>query len=135
LECPDCTHLRNGITKATCASKKTFEKSTAEIDRLMQAKRNLEEKLDHHYTAVNGNHENYATTIHKAIVNKYFDISMNVDAAGTIVMNHGVYYMESHYYTIAQRLKTHVYMSMDSEILFISLILNMKSKAKILQLR
>ena len=46
LECPDCTHLRNGITKAICALKKTFEKSAAEIDRLIQAKRNLEEKLD-----------------------------------------------------------------------------------------
>lgn len=95
LECPDCTHLRNGITKATCASTKTFEKSAAEIDRLIEAKRNLVEKLDQHYTAVNGNHEHYAKTIHKAIVDKDFDISINVDAAGTIVMNHGVYYMEN----------------------------------------
>ena len=112
MECPDCTHLRNGITKATCASKKTFEKSAAEIDRLIEAKRNLVGKLDQHYTAVNGNHvrdsctnvlvnannyifkEHYAKTIHKAIVNKDFDISINVDAAGSIVMN-GVYHMEN----------------------------------------
>ena len=58
MECPDCTHLRNGIAKATCASKKTFEKTAAEQDILLEKKRTLEEKLEHHYTAVQGNHVN-----------------------------------------------------------------------------
>lgn len=94
LECPDCIYLRNSITKAICASKKTSEKTPAEVNMLLEAKRALEEKLEQHYAVVQGSHERYATTIHKAIVNKDFDISINVDARGTIVMNHGVYYME-----------------------------------------
>ena len=37
----------------------------------------------------------YSLTIHKAIINKDFDISINVDGAGTVVMGRGVYYPEN----------------------------------------
>ena len=34
----------------------------------------------------------YAKTIVKAITNKHCDISMNIDAAGTAVMGHGLFF-------------------------------------------
>ena len=34
-------------------------------------------------------------TTHKAVTNKHCDLSMNVDAAGTIVMGHGLYFKEN----------------------------------------
>ena len=56
LECPECTHLRNSILKATLAAKKTANKTAAELDQLLQKKQSLEEKLDQHFTVVQGSH-------------------------------------------------------------------------------
>lgn len=63
MECPECTHLRNDIVKATCAAKKTVGKTATELDQLQQIQRNAEEKLEQHHSVVGGNHVSYTPVI------------------------------------------------------------------------
>ncbi len=37
----------------------------------------------------------YATTIQKAILNRHCDLSMSIDATGTVVLGHGLHYVEN----------------------------------------